>query len=70
MSNYDIACKVSNLILDAKERLGTYKAVALELGIDERSVRRWRDGYCLPTLPTYFAIKELVNQSDNDELSD
>ena len=41
--------------------------VAAELGVDERSIRRWRDGQVLPSLQSYFALCRLVESEGGDD---
>ena len=63
-----MALEMSNLVMDVLDRTGlTIIALSAKMDVDERSIRRWRDGEAIPNLPNYEKLRGLLTKGGDDD---
>ena len=62
-TNKRLALEMSNLVMEVLDRTGlTIIALSAKMDVDERSIRRWRDGEVIPNLPNYEKLRGLLTK--------
>ena len=62
---YECRCEISDLVLQGLERCSVYD-LAFAIGVDERTIRRWRDGEGEPKYSHYRALCKFLEKEGED----
>ena len=61
-----IKLQVSNMVLDLLDKKSMVQ-LTVEMGVNERTIRRWMDGEVLPSLLNYEQLRGLLTEGGDDD---